>query len=150
MDYEVTSFSESANGRGAQITVTVGEGGERRSFTRHLHRQGGRLMGLNIDPRAIPLNELYEQEFAEAKSELASSEVALKGLREKLAKVGTETPENINEAILLQEMKAELEVYISAAEGVRGAAADVAIDAEERLDIVRQELPLMMSFDTMN
>lgn len=81
--------SYSDGGRRAQVTVLVGEGSSRRSITRHVQKRpcgNGSFgwFGLNIDPRAIPLNELYEQKLAEAKGNLASAKAALDELKKKL------------------------------------------------------------------
>lgn len=146
MEYKVTSFSESADGKHAQITVTVGEGRNRRSFTRHLEYRGG-WVGLNIDERAVPLNERYEQELDEAKNELSNAKSSLKNLRDEFMKMEAETPENIDEVAMLKEIKTELTETITGAELRFYAAEAIVDDAEAKLDIIRRELPLMMQFD---
>ena len=134
INYTVTAFSQSKKG-GGQVTVTVGEGRNRRSFTRHVNQS---MVGLNIDPRAIPLNEKYEQELAEAQDNLTIVETELKKLHEKLARVEAETPETIVDAFMLKEMKAELEAAIGSTQA-SVSFADVELrDAETKLDIVRQ------------
>ena len=137
LKYTVTSFSEGK--KGGQITVTVGEGRNRRSFTRHLHHQGGALIGLNIDGRAIPLNERYEAEFAEAQAEMASTEAELKKLMK-------ERDEKTTDPTVTDEDKAVLEATIAIATVKVLDATEVLDDAETKLDIVRRELPLMMEF----
>ena len=142
MKYQVTSFSEGK--KGAQITVVVGEGRNRRSFTRHLDRNG---FGLNIDERAIPLNRHYEQELAEAKRKLASAETALKSLRKRLEEAEKVEPETLFQGLLVEVVIAEIGDMIAAAEA-EGAEATVALeDTEAQVEVVRRELPLMMTFN---
>jgi hypothetical protein len=145
MKYQVTSFSEGRNG--GQITVTVGEGRNRRSFTRHLHRQGGVMVGLSIDERAIPLNELYEDELAIAKGDLACAERRLKEFQKKLEAIEV-APDGADIAA-----ESELAIYhvglqeqVEAAEATVIDATKAVDDAETKLDIVRRDLPLMMEF----
>ncbi len=144
MKYQITSFSEGK--KGGQITVTVSEGANRRSFTRHLKRQNGAWVGLNIDERAIPLNERYEQELTEAKREFASAEAVLKALlrkREALIEATEDGPvASERERAITLATAPEIE----AAEDKVAEATEAVDDAEAKLDIVRRELPLMMEF----
>lgn len=143
MDYKVTSFSEGRNG--AQITVTVGEGRSRRSFTRHLQRRGGAWIGLNIDERAVPLNKLYEAELRKAEIDLADAETWVKDLQKRLEVVGDVDPSKVDE-INIEAARAMLDGMIETAELDVYAAAFILDDAETKLAIVQRELPLMMEF----
>ncbi|MBI2062188.1 MAG: hypothetical protein HYT64_00620 [Candidatus Yanofskybacteria bacterium] len=143
----VSSVSKSANGKHAQVTVVTGEGRNRRSFTRHVESRGYHSwVGLNIDPRAIPLNKLYEQELAEAKSELFNAEAAVRNLEKKLENID-KSPEGdiITESMLLA-------AYVALDEQLEIAQDDVCVaaksvdDAKTKLDIVRREVPLEIEF----
>lgn len=144
MEYKVTSLSDGKNGR--QITVTVGEGSNRRSFTRHLQHHNGAWVGLNIDPRAIPLNKLYEDELSEAKSDLASAKKTLKDLGARLSIVNDVDPSKVDE-INIEAARTMLEGLIKTTELKIYDAEAIVDDAELKLDIVRRELPLMMEFN---
>ena len=143
LKYTVTSFSEGR--KGGQITVTVGEGRNKRSFTRHLSPA---LIGLNIDERAIPLNELYEDELAIANGDLACAEARLKGLKKGLedAKAQAKVALSNDIASVSAGIIAELETAITRTELEVYAAKFIVDDAEAKLDIGRRELPLMMRF----
>ena len=144
--YAVSSVSKLANGKRAQVTIPTGKGLNQRSVTRHIGLVGDRWIGFNPDERAIPLNERYEDELTVAKSKLASAEAALKDLRKKLGEVETDTPETIIDAAMLKEMRAELDEAIKIAQNnVYAASADVD-NAKEKLNIVRDELPLEVEF----
>jgi len=143
MEYTVTSFSEGR--KGGQITVTIDEGRNRHSFTRHLHRQGGALVGLNIDERAIPLNKRYEDELRTAEADLTSAEAALKVLEKKLGVVADVDPSKVDE-VNIAAAKAMLESMIEIATAEVATAMSFVNDAEVKLHIVRRELPLMMEF----
>ena len=141
INYTVTSFSEKADGSGGQITVTVGEGRNRRSFTRHLNRG---MLGLHIDKRAHPLNEKYEQELAEAQAEMASAEnMFSKLLKEREDIINVEAEGHV----VTDEVKAQLEETLDSAEETLIEAKATLDDAEVKLRIVQRELPLMMRFD---
>ena len=145
LKYTVTSTRENSKG-GKQITVTIGEGSNKRSHTRHLHRQGGALIGLNIDERAIPLNERYEQELAEAKSKLASAEAALDGLKKKLEVIEGVEPHDAVETLGVDAAKAMIKAMIEIIMVEVTTAEEHFIDAKAKLDIVRRDLPLLLEF----
>ncbi len=141
MEYQVTSFSEGK--KGGQITVTVGEGRNRRSFTRHLNSA---MVGLNIDERAIPLNERYESELTIAKGNLASTEGKLELIKKQLEKANEVEPNGFIANVAIAIVKAELEAALDVAEEAVATTTEVVDDAETKLHIVQRELPLMMEF----
>jgi len=148
MPYTVNTASRSANSRKiTQVTVLIGSGSKRRSVTRHISLVGRSWIGLNPDPRAIPLNEQYEQEFAEAKSELVSAETRVGIIEKKLEEI-SKAPEGdiVTESMLLAAHVTLEEQLELAQDNVYAATADVA-DAKAKLNIVRRELPLEVEFD---
>ena len=142
------SFSK--NGARAQVIVLVGEGRNRRSITKHAERRAigpttVGYFGLNPDERAIPLNEKYEAELAETKSDLTSAEAALRILQKKLEEVGDVDPSKVDE-INIAAAKAMLEGMIETVKLEVYAAEFIVDDAKSKLDQVRQDLPLEVEF----
>ncbi|HEY4475007.1 MAG: hypothetical protein A3J46_03285 [Candidatus Yanofskybacteria bacterium RIFCSPHIGHO2_02_FULL_41_11] len=148
MDYRVTSFSESKKGTKAQITVVVGKGRGSLSFTRHLERRNGYdWIGLNIDPRAIPLNEKYEEEMQAAGLILTVLESDLKRLENRLEDISKAPEGDIITEFMLLAAHVDLEEQLEIARDNITTATMAVDDAETKLNIVRRELPLMMSFN---
>ena len=104
------------------------------------------MVGLNIDERAIPLNERYEVELAETMGDLTSAEAALDSLKKRLEKVNAAEPERFIENVAVAIIKMETEMAITAARGAAMQAQKNLDDAKKKLTIVRLELPLMMEF----
>lgn len=144
--YPVDSFSLSAKKNRAQITIVTGEGHNRRSFTRHVQRRGYNWIGLNIDPRAVPLNEKYEQELAEAKSKLASAEAAIRSIEKKLEDVSKAPEGDILTESMLLAAYVTLEDQLEILQDDLRTATLAVDDAEAKLDIVRREVPLEVEF----
>lgn len=130
----------------AQVVVLIGEGAQRRSTTRHAELKGGRWFGLNPDERAIPLNNLYTADLINAKAELAGEQATLNQLLEKLAELEAETPEDILAVATRKEMLVELKAAIDEAHAFVMFAKTEVEEAELKLRIVQQELPLEVEF----
>jgi hypothetical protein len=134
------SFSK--DGRKAQVVVLIGG----KSITRHAERRflGGPrstgYFGLNIDERAVPLNERYEAEYKAAERELDVAEAALT-LAER------ELDQAKNAVIVTEEsVIAELVAAVETATAACKKADEKLGDAGTKLDIVQRELPLEVQF----
>ena len=110
------------------------------------------MVGLNIDERAIPLNERYEQELAEAQSNFSVAKARLSGFKERMPRIedGTAEPEETAmsaiDTVMFGDFKTKLAAHIEGAKNDVAIAETALNDAETKLDIVRRELPLMMEF----
>lgn len=135
--------SFSADGRKAQVIVLIGEGSNCRSMTRHAVREKGLLVGLNPDPRAIELNDRYEEEFAKSQSAVSKLEAELTALSVELEQAKT--------AEVLDDER--IEYLVNAIEDVEVAiqlaSADLN-DADVKLRIVQQEFPRRIAFVRWN
>ncbi len=104
------------------------------------------MVGLNIDERAIPLNERYESELTIAKGNLASTEGKLELIKKQLEKANEVEPNGFIANVAIAIVKAELEAALDVAEEAVATTTEVVDDAETKLHIVQRELPLMMEF----
>ncbi len=136
----VVSFSK--NKTHAQVIVLVGKGRNQRSHTRQLNHA---MVGLNIDPRAIPLNEKYAEELAEARSEMLQAKKELKELLDYRDNVlNVEATEE--KSILSDEERADLEAKIEAAQNALHGTENALYDAQSALAHVRRECPRQCEF----
>ena len=135
-----------------QVTVLVGKDANQRSETRHAEFKNGKYVGLNTDHRAIPLNQLYEAELADAQSNFSVAKARLIGFKERMSRVedGTAEPEETAmsaiDTVMFGDFKTKLAAHIEGAKNDVAIAETALNDAETKLDIVRRELPLMMEF----
>jgi len=141
----------SKRGARAQIIVLVGEGRNRNSITKHAQRRvvgpnAVGYFGLNPDERAIPLNEQYEAELAEANSKLTIAEAALANLEKKLGMANEATPETEIDEIANADTMVILSVMIQKCKLEIVAAIKAVDDADKKLAIVQRDLPLEVEF----
>lgn len=128
------------------VTVTVGEGAQRRSTTRHIGFVNGAWFGHNPDERAIPLNQRYTAELLAAKGDLAGEQATLTQLEEELLKLETAEPTENMDAAMIAGYKAELAEAIAEAKALVDFAEAGVAEAGLKLHIVQREVPLEVEF----